>query len=335
MYYYECVLGDAPTPRDLLASLPPNAKLGAKLQQQLRAAMEQPVNGREDSNHNQTSTGESSEGSDSRKRPRLTETTTSTQQIGGHVRLGFSMRTGELQAPCGYDKWSYAITSAGGIVHASRRQEDWNQLYAGDNDTENRLHPGDVVGCAILVNGQDNHIRFFQNGQGLGNFVIAKGKRQGGEAFTDIENGTYYPAASLYMGGSLRANFGPHWICPPRKMPPQLKKVLEPVCSLCPAPLSPEETIRVAQPAIDGFPSKEHQQALVQAIQIEAILRCNAYRDYTVRHMQWVRQVREQRGLSLTDLPEPVLPTDEKTERAEQVESVEKETTTDEPSDQT
>ena len=56
------------------------------------------------------------------------------------------MRTGELQAPVGYDRWSYAYRDiAGSKVHDSRREDRWGGEPFG---------PGDVVGFAIgLVDG--------------------------------------------------------------------------------------------------------------------------------------------------------------------------------------
>jgi len=39
--------------------------------------------------------------------------------------------------------------------------------------------------------------------------------RDCGLAFADIQAGTYYPAASLYMGGHVTFNFGPHFKYPP------------------------------------------------------------------------------------------------------------------------
>jgi hypothetical protein len=36
--------------------------------------------------------------------------------VGGQMRLDFSVRTGGLQAPMGYDKWSYGIRDIGGSI---------------------------------------------------------------------------------------------------------------------------------------------------------------------------------------------------------------------------
>merc|ERR1719491_2055085 len=46
--------------------------------------------------------------------------------VGGHLRIGWSMRTGELQAPVGYDRWSYGYRDINGSkVHNSRREDRW------------------------------------------------------------------------------------------------------------------------------------------------------------------------------------------------------------------
>ena len=45
-------------------------------------------------------------------------------------------------------------------------------------------------------------VRFFVNGQDQG------------KAFQDVQAGIYYPAASVYMGGQVTYNFGPHFAFP-------------------------------------------------------------------------------------------------------------------------
>lgn len=48
-----------------------------------------------------------------------------------------------------------------------------------------------------------NHVRFFKNG------------KDQGPAYTQIVGARYYPAASIFLTGRVRGNYGPSWICPP------------------------------------------------------------------------------------------------------------------------
>jgi Set1/Ash2 histone methyltransferase complex subunit ASH2 len=205
---------------------------------------------------------------------------------GGNVRVGWSMRTGDLQAPVGYDKWSYGIRDTGGsIIHKSQRQDAWG----GDG-----FGPGDVVGTAIVLGQDENSIRFFKNGKAMGQFVIAKGKRVGGQAFTELENGTYYPAVSTYLGGTCRVNFGPAFIFPPRKLPAGLR--LKPISDLCPAPdVVTDLNIKLLD--------KDAQAALHKAAQAEAAVLCQAHDEFCQQQLAHVRQERLKRGISVQDLP--------------------------------
>eukprot|EP00977_Amphora_coffeiformis_P009841 scaffold2257_cov169-Amphora_coffeaeformis.AAC.19 len=218
-YYYECWIRPGPSAADILANLPPNARLGPALQKNLEAALEAEEEARQKSRMGQSAV-------DSTKQNKRSGTP-EVPKVGGNLRIGWSMRTGDLEAPVGYDKWSYAIRDLGGIVHQSIRQDLFSEPF-GD---------GDVMGCAICLDPEDpgrNHVRFFRNGECLGEFVVIKGKRNGGEAFTGVVPGTYYPALSSYMGGSAVANFGPKFVYLPRKLPPGLK--LSPMSELCPPP---------------------------------------------------------------------------------------------------
>ena len=197
------------------------------------------------------------------------------QPIGtGHVRIGWSMRTGDLQAPVGYDKWSYGLCDIkGSKIHDSKRHDKWGGSPFG---------PGDVIGLAIHLNAEQigginlgdgfipdqssteeevpvktktkkttakraefaNHIRFFKNGIALGpGFVSLRGTRTGCEAFTDIESGMYCPAVSSYMGARLRANFGPHFIYPVSSTQLPTGMTLRPMSDRCAPPMSVSEAL--------------------------------------------------------------------------------------------
>ena len=238
-HYFEIwILEPPPTTQEILQSLSPSVRLAPKLRRALQASLE--FEERQQSKLNQeikkepntsvTTVGShvKSEGSGTTgdggevDTPKPAQSSTSANRdtsdeespprVGGHIRVGWSMRTGELQGPVGYDRWSFAIRDIGGsIITNSQRIDNWIGAES--------FGPGDVIGCAICLfqndeSGSDadnkNHIRFFKNGLCMGEFVITKGKRSGGEApfQFDIPAGTYYPAVSSYLGGSVRANFG-------------------------------------------------------------------------------------------------------------------------------
>jgi Set1/Ash2 histone methyltransferase complex subunit ASH2 len=296
-YYYELYIAHAnDTHNNLTSSTKAQGNSSSSRQQQQQQQQQRLLQQQQQNNHVLHN-----------KRQKVSTTTTDSCS---HVRLGFSMQSGDLQAPVGYDKWSFAIRSLNGaILHKSQRQDSWGGAPFG---------PGDVVGCAISLQTNDNeqddqqqqqhhdnHIRFFVNGQCLGQFVIIKGKRQGGEAFVGIESGTYYPAVSLYMGGAVRANFGPHWICPPRKLPAGFK--VQPFQTACAAPLSPDHAVLDADVVFKLFKKPEQQEAMKEAIRAEAQVLCDAYTKFMEKHVREVRAIRQERGLSVQDLPEPAI----------------------------
>jgi hypothetical protein len=99
-YYYECILLPGPTAQDIAQALPPNARLGPSLQRNLQKALLW-----EEEQKKKEPKGEESEENQRGKKRKLPDK--APPKVGGHVRLGWSMRTGDLQAPVGYDKWSY------------------------------------------------------------------------------------------------------------------------------------------------------------------------------------------------------------------------------------
>lgn len=115
---------------------------------------------------------------------------------GTHIRLGWSTRLAELQAPVGYDKHSFAYRDmAGSRVHNSVRIDGYGEAYG----------PGDIVGCYLFLDGGDisrNQMRFFKNGVDQG--VAYRG--------AEIPSGVYFPAVSLYQTSQVRCNFGPSFI---------------------------------------------------------------------------------------------------------------------------
>jgi len=264
--------------------------------------------------------------------------------VGGHLRIGWSMRTGELQAPVGYDQWSYAYRDiSGSRIHNSQREDKWGGESFG---------PGDIIGFAISLvdesnNNDDggggggadaangnhggggganasssttntntksskamqprptNHIRFFKNGEAQGQIIISRGVRTGGAAFDNIEKGTYYPAISPYMGGVARMNFGPHFVYPPRGLPSGMK--VKPLSEVCSSPPSAEEVLEMfKKEKIFGKKVDDTVvKALYDAVQVEARMRYDCFQTQFDTHVEEVRATRIEKGLSTSDLPQP------------------------------
>jgi len=345
-YYYEVLILPPPSAKEITENLPANARLGKGLQkeiqdqirwEQLKHELEkQQKLEEEDANFvKPTKRGKNTQKNNS-PMPFHDETEPGKIMMGGHVRIGWSMRTGDLNAPVGYDRWSYGLRDImGSRIHASRREDHWGGLPFG---------PGDVVGFAISLippssgvtgdassqgqadslsnqasaqskrKGQSkptqpstNHIRFFKNGEPLGDFQSNNGVRSGGAAFDNIQSGTYYPAISAYMGGTVKVNFGPYFIYPPRpsKLPSGMK--MKPVSELCPPPPPPDEAVLKAIKE-RAFPKKTDEaivSAFRDAVRTEAKILYDAYKNHMQRHVEEVREHREKRRVSTNDLPIP------------------------------
>ena len=126
----------------------------------------------------------------------LPTTTVSEEGEAPHVRLGWSTRMGELQAPVGYDKHSYGYRDmAGSKVNNSIRLDHYGEAFG----------PGDIIGCYLRLCQADsskNEIRFFKNG------------KDQGVAYKEIPSGIFFPAVSLFKAAKVRVNFGPSFILP-------------------------------------------------------------------------------------------------------------------------
>lgn len=294
-YYYECLILAPPAPSEILQSLPSNARLGSELREQLERAVEAE---QQDAKRSSESAGTAESSSTSSKK-RKVKSAFDPATVVSHVRLGWSMRTADLQAPVGYDKWSYGIRSVnGGLLHESIRRDSWGGEAFGE---------GDVVGCYIhLVSseeaGNSSSIRFFKNGECLGELVLVKGKLNGGLAFEEITPGTYYPAVSTYMGASVKANFGPYFVYPPKK---RLGLQYKPISSIRPEPVEAAEAVSAVQSTIKLFKKIDHQNAVRKAVEYEAGLQLQSYHEHLAAHIEEVRSQRKMRGVPATDLPSP------------------------------
>ncbi|KAI8607866.1 concanavalin A-like lectin/glucanase domain-containing protein [Chytriomyces sp. MP71] len=105
----------------------------------------------------------------------------------GHARVGWSQISGDLQAPCGYDQFSYSYRDSPeegdvlGIMITLPTPTDMDNLFR----------------TKLMEKLPGSEIRYFKNGVDLG------------VAFTDLYQGKYYPAVSSYMSGTVTLNFGP------------------------------------------------------------------------------------------------------------------------------
>ena len=305
-YYYEVTVLPPPGAREVVGSLPDVVRLGEGLRENLTENLVAEEREREG--------GGAKPAPPVPKRQRRalgTPENFDAAGLTGHLRLGWSMRTGDLQAPVGYDRWSYGFRDIlGSRIHRSRREDRWGGEPFG---------PGDVMGvCLHLVGdeaGEDgaapaaNHIRLFKNGRALGEFVISRGNQVGGEAFRSVTPGVYYPALSSYMGGSATVNFGPHFVHPPpRTLPGGIRPA--PVSDLCPPPPDPSE-VAAAATKERAFPKRADEavvRAFREAVECEARIRHECYLDHASRHVEEVRKERELRGVSTADLPEGRVP---------------------------
>ncbi|KAH7424010.1 hypothetical protein KP509_12G085100 [Ceratopteris richardii] len=147
----------------------------------------------------------------------------------GHTRLGWSTERGEIQAPVGFDNYSYAYRDVDGSkVHSAVRELYGEPYTEGDvigiyinlpNGAELAPKPETVVSYRgqpyILEEKEDppksvpgSEVVFFRNGKCQGT------------AFKDINAGRYFPAASMYTLPNdpkcvVRFNFGPDFRFPP------------------------------------------------------------------------------------------------------------------------
>uniref|UniRef100_A0A0B7APG6 B30.2/SPRY domain-containing protein n=1 Tax=Arion vulgaris TaxID=1028688 RepID=A0A0B7APG6_9EUPU len=153
------------------------------------------------------------------------------------ARVGWSLSLGNLQAPCGYDKFSYSWRSRKGTAfHQSR----------GHHYHDGGYKEGDVLGFYISLPWPSDYelllpqtfkdrplVKFkshlyFEDKDNVSDtektLKSAKGSKMmmykngkcAGVAFSDIFEGTYYPAISLYKSTVVTANFGPKFRFPPK-----------------------------------------------------------------------------------------------------------------------
>eukprot|EP01102_Stenamoeba_stenopodia_P001678 TRINITY_DN11519_c0_g1_i1.p1 TRINITY_DN11519_c0_g1~~TRINITY_DN11519_c0_g1_i1.p1 ORF type:complete len:849 (+),score=175.81 TRINITY_DN11519_c0_g1_i1:211-2757(+) len=140
-----------------------------------------------------------------------------------HFRLGWSTEKGDLQAPVGFDRFSYSYRDIEGKKFHCSRGYPYADSYG----------PGDVIGFFIFLTKKrvmadpeelarlcvewvpkDNKNDEPPHRLVGSKIIFVKNGKPMGVAFSDIFEGCYYPAVSIYMGGSVTANFGPNFKYP-------------------------------------------------------------------------------------------------------------------------
>ncbi|CEM27793.1 unnamed protein product [Vitrella brassicaformis CCMP3155] len=158
---------------------------------------------------------------------------------GPHARIGWACRYTRWDFPAGMNAFGYCIRDCDGRVVQNGRTNDYAEPFG----------VGDTVGCMITLPHPRNPlptedprdkphlVHFLSKGllcdpekpptpipsEGSSVAFTVNGKGYG-SAFTGLNEGKYYPVVSLYMGASVRLNFGPKFAHPP---PPGVRPACE------------------------------------------------------------------------------------------------------------
>lgn len=167
------------------------------------------------------------------------EITVTDMPEGSATRLGWCQQFGNLQAPLGYDKFSYSWRS--------RKGTKFHQSH-GKHYMDGGYKQGDVLGFLIELPEDESekpvglpktfkdqalikfksHLHYEEKDQaeqidkhmketpGWGKITFFKNGVSQGVAYESLFEGNYFPAASLYKNVSVRFNFGPKLKCPPQ-----------------------------------------------------------------------------------------------------------------------
>jgi Set1/Ash2 histone methyltransferase complex subunit ASH2 len=147
----------------------------------------------------------------------------------GAARLGVCSLKADLDAPCGYDSYSFALATRTGHVLTRSRARPYTLRALRPGDTLGvmlHLPPRDqpplkvlqseVVSKGVILEEEDEEERphpgasleYYLNGEPLG------------VAFQGLWHVTYYPAISVYSGGRATVNFGPTFKYAPQTLVP-------------------------------------------------------------------------------------------------------------------
>ncbi|KAE8619499.1 hypothetical protein XENTR_v10009814 [Xenopus tropicalis] len=152
------------------------------------------------------------------------------------ARLGWSQALGNLQAPLGYDKFSYSWRSKKGTRFHQSIGKHYSESY-GQGDTlgfyiclpdltETAQALPDTYKDKALIKFKsylyfeekdfvDKAEKSLKQCPGS-EIVFYKNGVNKGLAYKDMFEGVYYPAISLYKGCTVSINFGPHFKYPPK-----------------------------------------------------------------------------------------------------------------------
>ncbi|XP_013883580.1 set1/Ash2 histone methyltransferase complex subunit ASH2 [Austrofundulus limnaeus] len=152
------------------------------------------------------------------------------------ARLGWSQPLGNLQAPLGYDKFSYSWRSKKGTRFHQSMGKHYSSGY-GQGDTLGffiELPDGTETAKALPDTYKDKALIKFKSYLyfeekdyvdkaekslkpiGHSRMVFYKNGVNQGVAFENLFEGIYFPAISLYKSCTVSVNFGPHFKFPPK-----------------------------------------------------------------------------------------------------------------------
>lgn len=160
------------------------------------------------------------------------------------LRIGWAQHLANLQAPCGYDKFSYSWRSRKGTVFHESIGKSYSRQIDTENENKNSGYgAGDVLGFYInlpLENKKTllrenlkkmnvvkskNHLYFeekdyFKEAESRlkplkgSEIAFFKNGKCHGIAYKDVYEGVYYPAVSIYQNANVTMNFGPNFKYP-------------------------------------------------------------------------------------------------------------------------
>ncbi|XP_014237244.1 set1/Ash2 histone methyltransferase complex subunit ASH2 isoform X1 [Trichogramma pretiosum] len=154
------------------------------------------------------------------------------------TRIGWGQEYSNLQAPLGYDQFGYSWRSRKGTRFHESRGKHYGEGY-GEND---------VLGFLITLPDkyQPKHLPkaykdrplvkfkshlYYEDKDNLpeavsklkplpgSKIIFYKNGVSQGEAFVDINIGSYYPSISVYKSATVSVNFGPNFKFPPKDIP--------------------------------------------------------------------------------------------------------------------